>query len=275
VVSVPPKSGTTWTMNIVHQLRSGGDADFVDIYGELPWIEFFPTPDSDVDAIVAGLDAMPHDRRRGFKTHAAPPELPYVAPGDGPDVRYVVVGRNPDEAVASFRPFIAAHSDEFMAMWGVPKAGLVGDDFATYAHGMGMGVTFTIFAFLAGWWPLRDRPNVHLVHYSELKADPEGSIRAIADFLGFEPTPEQWPQILEHVSFDWMKAHEEKFELMSTCPVPPLDPGAMMRKGRVGAAAEDGVTPEISAAIAGVGREIVPDPEALEWIYGGPVPGGG
>ena len=32
VVSVPPKSGTTWTMNIVHQLRSGGDPTFVDIY---------------------------------------------------------------------------------------------------------------------------------------------------------------------------------------------------------------------------------------------------
>ena len=32
VVSVPPKSGTTWTMNIVHQLRSGGDPSFADIY---------------------------------------------------------------------------------------------------------------------------------------------------------------------------------------------------------------------------------------------------
>ena len=32
VVSVPVKSGTTWTMNIVHQLRSGGDPDLFDVY---------------------------------------------------------------------------------------------------------------------------------------------------------------------------------------------------------------------------------------------------
>jgi hypothetical protein len=39
MISVPPKSGTTWTMNIVHQLRTGGDADFLDIYREVPWVE--------------------------------------------------------------------------------------------------------------------------------------------------------------------------------------------------------------------------------------------
>ena len=45
VIAVPPKSGTTWTMNIVHQLRSGGDATFADIYSEVPWIEFVSAPD--------------------------------------------------------------------------------------------------------------------------------------------------------------------------------------------------------------------------------------
>src|SRR5579872_5744493 len=44
VISVPPKSGTTWTMNIVHQLLTGGTADFRDIYQEVPWIEFVGYP---------------------------------------------------------------------------------------------------------------------------------------------------------------------------------------------------------------------------------------
>src|ERR1043165_69525 len=39
VVSVPVKSGTTWTLNIVHQLRSGGDPDLRDVYAEVPWLE--------------------------------------------------------------------------------------------------------------------------------------------------------------------------------------------------------------------------------------------
>jgi hypothetical protein len=34
VVSVPLKSGTTWTMNIVHQLVTGGTSDFQDIYAK-------------------------------------------------------------------------------------------------------------------------------------------------------------------------------------------------------------------------------------------------
>ncbi len=35
VISVPGKSGTTWMMNIVHQLHTGGDADFADVYVEI------------------------------------------------------------------------------------------------------------------------------------------------------------------------------------------------------------------------------------------------
>ena len=119
VVSVPPKSGTTWTMNIVHQLRSGGDPAFADIYAEVPWLEIVPRPDSAIDGLIAAFDAMPSDKRRAFKSHAAPPTLPFQHAGAGLDVRYVVVARNPDEAVASFRPFIAAHSDAWFDLWHV------------------------------------------------------------------------------------------------------------------------------------------------------------
>ena len=32
-------AGTTWTMNIVYQLREKGSRNFKDIYEELKWIE--------------------------------------------------------------------------------------------------------------------------------------------------------------------------------------------------------------------------------------------
>ena len=35
-ISVPVKSGTNWMMNIVHQLLTGGDANFDSIYGVVP-----------------------------------------------------------------------------------------------------------------------------------------------------------------------------------------------------------------------------------------------
>ena len=274
VISVPAKSGTTWTMNIVHQLRSGSDASFSDIYAEVPWLELVPRPDSDLDALVAGFDEMPSDRRRVFKSHSAPPELPYQDPGRRPDVRYVVVVRNPEEAIASFRPFLAAHSDAWYELWDVDPAGMVGPDFATYFAGFGShGLAPKIFEFTATWWSLRDASNVLLVHYADLKREPEPSIRRISDFLGFEVAEASWPAILEHTSFAWMKAHEEKFELRSVSDIPPLDSGAMLRKGRVGASAEDGITPEISAAIAEIGRSILTDLAAFRWCYeGGALP---
>lgn len=89
----------------------------------------------------------------------------------------------------------------------------------------------------------------------------------------------RWPKILEHTSFAWMKAHEDKFEGISAGvfnhngrtsrkrrphsgarlrpypgfpgkPVELLKHGAMVRKGQVGAAKDDGITPEISATSA-------------------------
>ena len=66
VISVPVKSGTTWTMNIVHQLRSGGHRDLVDVYAEVPWIEFVPGPSATVADIVSSFDGMPSDRRSCF-----------------------------------------------------------------------------------------------------------------------------------------------------------------------------------------------------------------
>jgi hypothetical protein len=273
VISVPPKSGTTWTMNIVHQLRSGGDPALKDVYLDVPWIELLPGPGKTPAQIVAELDAMPSAPRRAFKTHSGPGPLPYHAPGSGVDVQYVVVVRNPEEAVASMHPFIASHSDDWFALWQLEKAQLVAPDFATFFAGLGKGMAADmVFGFLAAWWPLRHQPNVLFMHFSDMKADHEGSLRRIADFLGYAPTEAEWPVVSECTSFRWMKANEDRFELRAIGEVQILDPGAMVRKGQVGAARDEGVTPEIAAEIAALGQQILPDEAAFEWAYrGGPI----
>ena len=54
---------------------------------------------------------------------------------------------------------------------------------------------------------------------------------------------------------------------------PVLEPGAMVRKGAVGAARDDGMTPEIAEHLQAVGTRICPDKAAVEWFYdGGPLP---
>jgi hypothetical protein len=273
VVSVPVKSGTTWMMNIVHQLRSGGDADFADVYLEVPWLEFVPGPESRIEDLVAGFDAMPHDRRRAMKTHSAPGDLPYQEPGSGADVRYVVVARNPDEAVASVLPFLQGHTEAWFDKWGISKAEMLPPDLASLVMGMGDTLAAAVFGFVAAWWPLRNQPNVLLVHFADLKRDHEGSVRRVADFLGFAPTDAEWGKVLEYTSFAWMKAHEDKFELRMLAEPQILEPGAMVRKGQLGRSAEDGITAELSATIEGLGRQVLTDEAAFVWLYdGGPVP---
>jgi aryl sulfotransferase len=60
------------------------------------------------------------------------------------------------------------------------------------------------------WWAIRDLPNLLLLHFEDLKADMPREIRRIADFLGVRSDPANWPAILEHCSFDYMKAHATK-----------------------------------------------------------------
>jgi len=271
VVSVPVKSGTTWTMNIVHQLRSGGDPDLQDVYVEVPWLELVPSPAVTREERLAKFAAMPRSRRRAFKTHAPPGPLPYQKPGGGrKDVRYVVVVRNPDEAIASMHPFAHAHTRAWFDLWKLPRETFCKPDFASFYDEVGRDLfPPALFGFVAAWWPLRHAKNVLLLHFSDMLADHEGSVRKIARFLGLRPTPKQWPKILEYTSFAWMKAHEDKFELRRAAAIPVLDSGAMVRRGVVGAAKDDGVTPEISADIARLGREVLKDDAAFEWFYGG------
>lgn len=271
VVSVPPKSGTTWTMNIVHQLLTGGTDAFHDIYAEVPWIEFLSHPQETHQAVADRVAAMHRDRRRAFKSHSAPPDVPFVAQDDGPDVKYVVICRNPEEALVSFRPFLAQHSEEWHALWGMPHGLMTRPDFPSFYWDVidANAMQARFFGFLQAWWPLRNRQNVLFLHYSDMKRDHEGSIRQIARFIKADPTPAQWPRILEYTSFAWMKRHESKFEARSIAAPPILRPGAMIRKGAAGAARSDGMTEEISAHLEAAGRRICPDAAAVDWFYNG------
>jgi hypothetical protein len=272
VISVPAKSGTTWTMNIVYQLFTGGTADFRDIYEEVPWIEFVARPDQPHRDILDRLDAMPCDRRRAFKTHSAPPVVPFIPAGEGPDVKYVVVFRNPEEALVSFWPFLAKHADEWFDLWGMSPGAMSRPDFPSFYREViaerGMHAS-GFFGFLNAWWPLRQAPNVLFLHYSKMKQDHAGSIRKIAKFIGVEPSEDEWKRIVEYTSFGWMKAHEDKFEATTAGEVPILQRGAMIRKGQAGDARADGMTPEISRDLRALGESICQEPAMLDWFYTG------
>eukprot|EP00586_Coscinodiscus_wailesii_P005151 CAMPEP_0172478536 /NCGR_PEP_ID=MMETSP1066-20121228/2560_1 /TAXON_ID=671091 /ORGANISM="Coscinodiscus wailesii, Strain CCMP2513" /LENGTH=284 /DNA_ID=CAMNT_0013238195 /DNA_START=176 /DNA_END=1030 /DNA_ORIENTATION=+ len=275
VVTVPPKSGTTWAMNIVYQLREGGDAEFDCLYSEVPWIEFVPRPEISTEDAASKLDDMEDNKRRIFKTHMFPPILPYLNTETSLpaiNVKYVVILRNPEEAVASFKPFMEKHTDEFLNYWNVPP--LKFDDFETFYNFSvnRIGLLANIFGFMAAWWPLRKNSNVLMLHFSDMKKDHEGCVRKIADFVGFEPTDEQWENILDYTSFKWMSERHGKFNAKGISHVPILHERGLIRRGLSGVQYEDGMTEDIASDIKKRGKEILPDEAAFEWIYsGGPL----
>ena len=50
-------------------------------------------------------------------------------------------------------------------------------------------------------------PNLLLLHFNDLKEDLPGQIRRIAAFLGIGIDERQFPAIVEHCGFAWMKTH--------------------------------------------------------------------
>src|SRR5688572_4615351 len=136
--------------------------------------------------------------------YASPPMIPYIEPGpSAPDVKYIVVLRNPEEAIVSLKPFIEGHRQEFFDFWKVPKGNMTRATFAEFFRDVMSNMPYgdMFFGFLAAWWPLRNKSNVFMVHYSELKKNPQRTIPEMAQFLGFSPTADQWPRILEYCSF--------------------------------------------------------------------------
>ena len=273
-MAVPAKSGTNWLMNIVHQLLTGGSADFHSIYDVVAWPEFVERPGQPPQEVLDRIAAMPRERRRAFKTHQGPPALPFIEAGSGKDVKYLVAARNPEEALVSFKLFLEQHTDAWFDLWKVPRGALTRPDFAAWYHEVAgpKGLHDLFFRPVAAWWPLRHRKNVLLLHFADLKRDLAGCTRKVAQFLGISPTAAAWPRIDEHVSFEWMKRNESKFDTLANTPVRVLEAGGMIRRGKMGASREDGMTDQIAHHLRTVGADIVRDEAALRWMYaGGPV----
>lgn len=204
VVATYAKSGTTWTQQIVGQLIFGG-APNVEINAISPWLDLRIMPPDTMDQ----LEAQTH--RRIVKTH-----LPLDALTFSPKARYLYIARDGRDVLWSLYNHHASANDLFYELLN-ETPGRVGppidrpdpDIRRYFQHWLETdGQPFwSYWENIATWWAYRRLPNVKLVHFNALKADPEGEIRAIADFLGCDIPEAQWPTILEHCSFEYMRAN--------------------------------------------------------------------
>jgi aryl sulfotransferase len=203
------KGGSTWMQQIVAQLLFDGADDLS--LAELTWWLDMRTPPREVK--LAKLEEQQH--RRFVKTH-----LPLDALVFSPRARYIYIGRDGRDVVWSmFNHHINANQGWYDSVNDPP--GRVGppleppttDDPVQYFRDWLDNDGRPFWSFwdnVRTWWPARALPNVHLVHFRELKADMEGVIRRVAAFLDIAVAPESWPRIFEHCSFRYMKAHADQ-----------------------------------------------------------------
>jgi aryl sulfotransferase len=207
IVATYAKSGTTWTQQIVGQLLFQGDPE-VKVHEISPWLDLRIMPPDTKDQ----LEAQQH--RRVIKTH-----LPLDALVFSPKAKYIYIARDGRDVVWSmYNHHVSANDLWYAALNNTP--GLVGppiekpnpDQRAYFLEWLEKdGHPFWPFwENLSSWWEARHLPNVKLIHFNRLKADLEGEMRALADFLEVDIPADKWPDVVEHCTFDWMKANAEK-----------------------------------------------------------------
>ncbi|HVZ01762.1 MAG TPA: sulfotransferase domain-containing protein [Dongiaceae bacterium] len=206
IIATYGKSGTTWTQQIVSQLIFNG-AEGIDVSRLSPWVDLRIMPKE----AIAGLEHQTH--RRFLKTH-----LPVDALVFSPRAKYIYIGRDGRDAIWSLYNHHINATDQFFAAFnGTPGRhgpGLhrgAADVHAFYTRWFeGNGEPYWPFwENIRSWWGIGDLPNVLLLHFSDMKRDLAGSIRTVADFLEIEIDERVFPAIVEHCSFDYMKAHAE------------------------------------------------------------------
>lgn len=213
------KSGTYWMLQVITQIAGRGAAEFEHIHDIVPWPEA-PIPG------VARLDVDTWRRApahmRAIKTHAEARFIPY-----GPEAKYVVVIRDPKDALIS-----SFHFTDSV----IPGLTSIGLDAWTDAFIEGE-VPYGLWAeHVAGFWPWRTRENVIVVGYAEMKRDLAGVARRLATFLGVELSDAELASVVERSSFAFMKQHEDRFR-------PPTgsahaDKVELLRTGKIGESAE-------------------------------------
>lgn len=183
------KSGTTWMQQVVHQLRSGGDAEFDEIMEVVPFLEV---------AVDAGID--PHaDQRwtpRAFKSHLMWRDIPKGA-------RYITIFRDPRTVLTSLYRF-------FEGWWFEPGT-ISLDEFACdiYLGGTASGHHWDHFV---DWWPRIGDSDVFALCYEDMLAAPDAVPAVVACFLGITLDDARMRRVIKHCSRDHMTANARQFD---------------------------------------------------------------
>lgn len=208
VIATYAKSGTTWVQQIVSQLLFDG-AEGLETAEMSPWLDLRVPPK---EVKLPAVEAQTH--RRFLKTH-----LPVDALVFSDKAKYIYIARDGRDVMWSMHNHHStANAGWYEALNETP--GLVGppiepppESVVEYFNEWVEKDGYPFWSFwenIRTWWAIKDLPNVYMLHFANLKKDMPAEIRKIAAFLDIPIDESKWDAIVEHCSFDYMKAHATK-----------------------------------------------------------------
>jgi aryl sulfotransferase len=230
VISTPPKCGTTWTQ-MVCALLIFQTPDLPAPLTELsPWLDMLTRSR---DAVVADLEAQTH--RRFITTHTPLDGLPFVD-----RVTYICVGRDPRDVGCSWDNHMT--NLDIGAVLEARQAAVGLDDLAelmpdgpparpdseierfmmwvdNQTELNSAGGLQALLHHQTTFWEVRDRPNVILMRYEDLKADLGGEMRRLAERLDLTVADELWPGLVEGATFERMRERADQLVPGSTIAI--------------------------------------------------------
>lgn len=187
-ISSYPRSGTTWTQYTLHLLR-GGSPDFVHINQVCPWYERSLATGEYTCGDFEALESP-----RVFKSHLPREWLP-----DG--ARYIYLERDGLDVLTSYFHFYRAY---------LRFDGDFADFFDRFLEGKLQYGSW--FKHVAGWHAVQDDPNVRIVRYEKMLANPQAFIQSFSEFLGWNVDRTRIETVLKETQFEQMKLREPQFD---------------------------------------------------------------
>lgn len=220
LITTAAKAGTTWMQQILHQLRSGGDSDFTAIDDVVPWLEI-QREGMSWQQILQYFESLPEPRV--FKTHCTAEQTPGIGTAS-----IILSSRDPRDCCVSFYHHLMNMTDEARADKQMPTPSSFDEHVEQWLEFAGW------YRNVKSWWPYHDQAKVLWLRYQDMKQDITTCVDQILDFLDWQVSGEQRTNILQYISFDWMKAHDEKFSSQGPKKIRSFKPGKFIRQGTVG-----------------------------------------
>ena len=185
-----PRSGTTWTEQMLHLLVNKGEQGAQRLTDAVPWLETLPHRPN---GMIEFLKTMPP--RRLFTSHLPYPLMP---PFNNTTAKIVYVARNPKDVATS----TYFHNQSKLGYEGTWE-----EHFQEFLNGdVGFG---PYFEHVLPWWQASQKDErILFMKYEDMKHDHAGNVAKLASFLDLEVNSQLITTVVALSSFRSMTSNE-------------------------------------------------------------------